>query len=151
MWEKAPPGNSFYGANYRTSHEYPDGARRYPLAHSTDRDAHAIYSPPDKWLSTSFLLPTGDAKGGAFYCRKMARQLGAEQPFYILEPYKFDGLRVLPTFAAMATAHLELIRSIQPEGPYQMGGWCNGALLAYEMARQLRARGQTVSLLVLMD
>ncbi len=98
-----------------------------------------------------FFFLHGDAKGGAFYCRKMARQLGAEQPFYILEPYKFDGLRVLPTFAAMATAHLELIRSIQPEGPYQMGGWCNGALLAYEMARQLRAQGQTVSLLVLMD
>ncbi|HZO75067.1 MAG TPA: AMP-binding protein, partial [Ktedonobacteraceae bacterium] len=98
-----------------------------------------------------FFFLHGDAKGGAFYCRKMARHLGAEQPFYILEPYKFDGLRILPTFEAMATAHLELMRSIQPEGPYQIGGWCNGALLAYEMARQLREQGQTVNLLVLMD
>src|SRR5579885_623787 len=98
-----------------------------------------------------FFFLHGDAKGGAFYCRKMARHLGAEQPFYILEPYKFDSLRALPTFEAMATAHLELMRSIQPEGPYQIGGWCNGALLAYEMARQLREQGQTISLLVLMD
>lgn len=98
-----------------------------------------------------FFFLHGEAKGGAFYCQKMARQLGAEQPFYILEPYKFDGLRVLPTFEAMATAHLELMRSIQPQGPYQLGGWCGGALLAYEMARQLRDQGQTVNLLVLMD
>ena len=51
----------------------------------------------------------------------------------------------------MAAAHLEALRSVQPEGPYLLGGWCNGGLIAYEMARQLHAQGQTVDLLVLMD
>jgi hypothetical protein len=51
----------------------------------------------------------------------------------------------------MATAHLEAMRTIQPEGPYFLSGYCNGALLAYEMARQLLAQGQTVGLLLLMD
>jgi len=46
---------------------------------------------------------------------------------------------------------MEVMRSVQPEGPYLLGGWCNGGLIAYEMARQLRAQGQTVDLLVLMD
>jgi thioesterase domain-containing protein len=51
----------------------------------------------------------------------------------------------------MAAAHVKSIRAVVPEGPYILGGWCNGALLAYEMARQLLAEGQRVDQLVLMD
>ena len=51
----------------------------------------------------------------------------------------------------MAAAHLEALRTIQPQGPYLLGGWCNGGLIAYEIARQLQAQGQRVDLLILMD
>jgi thioesterase domain-containing protein len=51
----------------------------------------------------------------------------------------------------MAAAHIEAIRSVQPEGPYLIGGWCIGALIAYEVARQLHEAGQGVDLLILMD
>ncbi len=51
----------------------------------------------------------------------------------------------------MAAAHIEAMRAVQPEGPYLLGGWCNGGLLAYEMARQLHAVGQTVALLFAVD
>ncbi len=51
----------------------------------------------------------------------------------------------------MATAHIKSMRAVQPEGPYLLGGWCNGGLVAYEMARQLHAAGQTVDMLLLMD
>jgi len=98
-----------------------------------------------------FFFLHGQWEGGAFYCLELSRALGLEQPFYLLEPYKFDGLTVPPTIEEMATAHLEVLRSVQPEGPYQFGGWCNGGLIAYEMARQLTAQGQSVDLLVLMD
>jgi amino acid adenylation domain-containing protein len=98
-----------------------------------------------------FFFLHGEWSGGAFYSMQLARSLGQDQPFYLLEPYRFDGLRVPPTFEAIATAHIEALRSVQPEGPYLLGGWCNGGLMAYEMARQLHARGQTVDLLVLMD
>jgi thioesterase domain-containing protein len=43
------------------------------------------------------------------------------------------------------------MRAVQPSGPYQLGGFCNGALLAYEMARQLYAQGEQVDSLVLID
>ncbi len=98
-----------------------------------------------------FFFLHGQWTGGAFYSRELARHLGSDRPFYLLEPYKFDGLRVPPTFEAMAAAHIEALRSIQPEGPYLLGGWCNGGLIAYEIARQLHAQGQSVDLLVLMD
>ncbi len=69
----------------------------------------------------------------------------------MLEPYKFEGLTFPPTFEEVAAAHLETMRSIQAEGPYFLSGYCNGGLLAYEMARQLQAQGQTVGLVLLMD
>jgi hypothetical protein len=89
--------------------------------------------------------------GGAFFCFPLGQFLGSDQPFYMLDPYKFDGLAIPPTFEAIAAAHLKSLRAIQPEGPYLLGGWCNGGLLAYEMARQLHAEGQTIDLLILMD
>ncbi|HEV7237014.1 MAG TPA: thioesterase domain-containing protein, partial [Ktedonobacteraceae bacterium] len=68
-----------------------------------------------------------------------------------LEPYSFDGLPTLPTLEEMAAAHIISMRKAQPEGPYRLGGFCNGGLTAYEMARQLREQGQSVEALVLMD
>jgi amino acid adenylation domain-containing protein len=93
----------------------------------------------------------GDWTGGAFYCLNLAHYLGPDQPFYVLEPYRFDDLPVPPTFEAMAAAHIKSLRELQHEGPYLLAGWCNGALVAYEMARQLQAEEQKVDLLVLMD
>src|SRR5581483_1984882 len=51
----------------------------------------------------------------------------------------------------LAGHFIKEMRAIQPEGPYQLGGHCFGALLAYEIARQLHAAGQRVSLLALLD
>ncbi len=98
-----------------------------------------------------FFYLHGDYMGGAFYCFTLARGLGAEQPFYALEPYKFNGLRIPPTIKEIAAAHIEALRAIQPKGPYLLGGFCNGGLMAYEMARQLRAAGESLDMLLLID
>jgi acyl carrier protein len=98
-----------------------------------------------------FFFLHGDYKGGAFYCFPLARDLGADQAFYTIEPYRFDGLANPPTLEVMAAAHITAMRTAQPKGPYLLGGFCNGGLVAYEMARQLHAEGETVDLLVLMN
>ena len=49
----------------------------------------------------------------------------------------------------MAADYLREIGSVQPRGPYAIGGYCFGAIVAFEMARQLRARGEAVALLAL--
>ena len=98
-----------------------------------------------------FFFLHGQWTGSALYSLELARALGPDQAFYLLEPYKFEGLAVPPTFEEVAAAHIEVLRSVQPEGPYLLGGWCNGAIWAYEMARQLDAQGQAVDLLLLMD
>ena len=89
--------------------------------------------------------------GGAFYGFGLAKVLGSDQPLYVINPAKFDGLEVPPTIEAMAAACIKLMRSVQPEGPYLLGGFCAGGLLAYEVAQQLRAAGQAVALLAEID
>lgn len=97
-----------------------------------------------------FYLP-GDWSNGAFYCYKLAQHLGPDQPFYVVERYSFDGLQVLPPFQTMVAEYVKSIQAIQPEGPYILGGFCHGALEAYEMARQLQEAGEVVDLLILCD
>ncbi|HEU5370396.1 MAG TPA: thioesterase domain-containing protein, partial [Ktedonobacterales bacterium] len=91
------------------------------------------------------------AQGGAFYCFHLARELGPDQPFYVLEPFRSAELRSMPSFEAMAAAYVASLRAIQPEGPYQLVGFCGGGLIAFEMAHQLRAQGQEVDLLVMIE
>lgn len=98
-----------------------------------------------------FFFLHGDWINGAYWCFPLARDLGSDQPFYALEPYSFDGLPVPPTLETIAAAHLKSLRAVQSEGPYLLGGFCNGGLVAYEMARQLHMEGEMVDLLVLMD
>lgn len=90
-------------------------------------------------------------EGGAFYCFTLSHYLGADQPFYVLDPYKFDGLKIAPTLEEMAADYIQNIRTIQPEGPYYLTGFCGGGLIAFEIAQQLRAQGQEVELLLLVD
>jgi hypothetical protein len=92
-------------------------------------------------------------QGGAFYCFNMARELGEDQPFYVLEPYKIDGLtmKTYPSLEKMAAEYLETMRTVQPEGPYQMVGFCGGGLIAFEIAQQLHAKGEKADLVVLIE
>ncbi len=98
-----------------------------------------------------FFYLHGDYKSGAFYCLLLARDLGSDQPFYALDPPKFDDLPFPSSLEEMAATNIQLIRTVQPEGPYLLGGFCNGGLIAYEMARQLHTQGENVDLLLSID
>nr|WP_306464213.1 non-ribosomal peptide synthetase [Corallococcus exiguus] len=82
----------------------------------------------------------------------LAKQLGPEQPFYGLQSQGLDGSRPpLDTVEAMAALYVNAVRTVQPHGPYRLGGWSMGGVVAFEMARQLQARGETVELVALID
>jgi amino acid adenylation domain-containing protein len=55
-----------------------------------------------------------------------------------------------PDFETMASAYRQELQEIQPAGPYLLGGWSSGGLLAWEVARQLAERGQA-SRVVMID
>ncbi len=98
-----------------------------------------------------FFFLHGDWLHEAIWCLNVARDLGPDQPFYALPPYRFTIKNAALTFREMAAAHVQAMRAVQPAGPYLLGGFCNGGLVAYEMAQQLRAAGESVDLLVLID
>jgi amino acid adenylation domain-containing protein len=78
--------------------------------------------------------------------------LGPEQPLYGLQHQSQDGSRALYTSVEDIAAHyLDEIRSVQREGPYYLGGYCFGGLLAFEMTRQLQQQKQTVALVALLN
>ncbi len=78
--------------------------------------------------------------------------LPARQPVYGLQSVGLDGLaEPLATLADMAELYLREIRSVQPQGPYLLGGGSMGGILAHEIARRLIAQGQQVALLAMLD
>jgi thioesterase domain-containing protein len=88
------------------------------------------------------------AGGTAFGYRELADALGGEHPVYGLDaPDTYEGHSV----SSMAASYVRAMRSVQPEGPYFLGGWSLGGLIAFEMARQLEESGQAVGLLALLD
>jgi amino acid adenylation domain-containing protein len=84
-------------------------------------------------------------EGGISCCLRLARYLGEERPFYALQSLR------LQTIEVTAASHVEALRAVEPHGPYLLGGYCKGGLVAFEMAQQLRARGERVDLLVVID
>ena len=100
-------------------------------------------------LSPLFFLH-GDFVEGGLYCIKMARHIGADRPFYAIDPHGVHD-QTPHSIEEMAASRLELVRQVRPHGPYVLGGFCNGGLVAFEMARQLEAAGETVSSLILIS
>ena len=82
---------------------------------------------------------------------ELSRYLGEDQPCYGIRPHGQDGRKAPATVEEMAADYLKQIRGVQPQGPYLIGGFSFGGLVAYEMAQQLRQSGQEVALLVLID
>ena len=83
---------------------------------------------------------------------ELAQLLGPEQPFYGLQARGLDGdQEPSGSVEEMAALYIEAIRSVQPRGPYLLGGWSMGGSIAVEMARQLQAQGEQVELLALID
>jgi thioesterase domain-containing protein/acyl carrier protein len=90
--------------------------------------------------------------GGMFWgYSNLARHLGPDQPLYAFKSRGLDGLPEWPTVEEMAASYVADLRAQQPHGPYLLGGYCFGGIVAYEMARQLRQQGEEVSLLALIN
>jgi thioesterase domain-containing protein/acyl carrier protein len=84
--------------------------------------------------------------------RELSRFLGPEQPFYGIQSRGLDGEEEPFTdIDEMAAYYVQEIRKVQPEGPYYIGGYSFGGRVAYVMAQNLRAAGEEVALLALID
>ena len=106
-------------------------------------------------------LRTGTA-GSAFFCipggggavialRRLAdavedHDVYAIQPFGLEQPGPPDR-----SIEALARRNIAAMRTVCPDGPYRLGGYSFGGIVAFEMACELRATGDAVDLLAVLD
>src|SRR5205085_7075663 len=82
----------------------------------------------------------------------LAHLVGSDQSFYGIQSTALDGTGLpLTRVEDMAAHYISAMQEVQPEAPYLLGGWSMGAIVAYEMARQLMEKGREIALLALID
>ena len=113
---------------------------------------HVVQMSPDPGTGTKPFFLVAGMFGNILNLRHLAMLIGADRAVYGVQA---KGLRdeeePHTCFEDMATAYLEEIRRVQPEGPYFLGGFSGGGISAYEMAQQLRAVGEEVAMIVMLD
>jgi oxalate---CoA ligase len=113
-----------------------------------------------RWSSLVAVQPSGSRpplflvhgiSGMVIGFRHFAPHFRPDQPLYGLQAQGVDGTRpALTRIEEMASCYLAEIRSLQPRGPYYLGGVCFGGWVAFEMAQQLCAQREEVALLALL-
>lgn len=95
-----------------------------------------------------FWFPGGLGAVGVF--RAIARK--SHRPFYGIQLRGQKTSRApLQGIQAMAAYYVHVIQSVQPEGPYDLGGYSIGGVVAYEVTRQLQELGQAINTIVMLD
>jgi thioesterase domain-containing protein/acyl carrier protein len=138
------------------------GAGGESLEAGTERDRPAL-ARPDRaatWSNLVPVQPTGSRR--PFFCvhgrggnvltfARLARHLD-DRPFWGLQAEGLaPGTVPDPTIEVMAARYCRAIRAVQPVGPYLLGGFSGGGVVALEMARRLRSTGDGLDLVVLLD
>jgi thioesterase domain-containing protein/acyl carrier protein len=116
------------------------------------------------WSHLVAIQPSGSKRpffcvhpaGGQVFCYyQLSRHLGNDQPFYAFEAPDFltigESGEQYSGIEERAATYLEALQLVQPTGPYLIGGWSFGGIVAFEMAQRLRRRGEEVALLAIID
>jgi len=86
--------------------------------------------------------------GDAWVAQGLAHALGPQHTVYGIQPPAEASATTARELAAIYVSHL---RAVQPQGPYCLGGYSAGAVMALEIAIQLRAQGEVVGVVALLD
>ena len=133
-----------------------------PAAEGTPSPAAAaVPGAAPRFQSLVPIQPEGS--GAPFFCvagmggttlnlRRLALLAGRDRPFLGLQPRGLDGKGPRDeTVEDMAAHYLSEVRQVRPHGPYLLGGYSGGGIVAFEMARRLEAAGEEVAALVFLD
>jgi thioesterase domain-containing protein len=108
---------------------------------------------PIQPLGTRPLLYLVHPSGGSVHWYfELGLALGQDQPLYGFQARGLSGNQALQTrIEDMAGYYMETLRAFQPHGPYRLGSWSMGVIVAYEMAQQLVKQGEEVAFLGMLD
>lgn len=121
-----------------------------------------VQDVPDR--SSSGTLVELEARGSAtpFFCvhpiggnvlcyAELARAMGRQRRFFGVQSPPAGHPEGMETVEEMASVYVREIQRVQAHGPYLLGGWSMGGLIAFETAKQLRNAGERIGLLALFD
>jgi thioesterase domain-containing protein len=113
-------------------------------------DVSLVRLQPEGKKRPFFFVHPASGTVGVFL--EVAQSIDPERPFFAFQPPGMDG-ECEPFFdlRTLASGYVRQMRKVQPKGPYTIGGWSAGGLIAFQMAHELRASGEDVALLVLCD
>ena len=101
-------------------------------------------SQPPLFLVTPF-------HGDALMFRQLSVALGSDQPVYSLQPRPIVGTHCQESVEGVATEMIGMIETVQPQGPWRIGGYCIGGQIALEIGCQWQARGRELAFLGFLD
>jgi thioesterase domain-containing protein len=95
-----------------------------------------------------FLIHGGDG-GVMFYQALVEKLVGLDAPVYAIESPSLNRRDLtVPDLDTLVANYLEMIRAKQPDGPYRIGGYSFGGVVAFEIASRMQAQGLTVKLVI---
>lgn len=95
-------------------------------------------------------IHTGNTGSEAYY--QLAARIGSDISFSVIEPFNlYHPDEAVYGIDNIAANYVRILKRHQPTGPYILGGWCYGGMVAHEMACQLKAAGDQVRHLFMLD
>src|SRR5262249_23539482 len=132
-----------------------------PTVERLSKSIAAGYSQRSHFEALLPIRPTGNSRplfcihpaiGLSWSYSRLLQHIPSEHPIYGLQARNLARPENAPTsIEEMAAEYLQLIRSVQPVGPYNLLGWSFGGLVAHAIATRLQSEGQEVALLALVD
>ena len=93
---------------------------------------------------------TGNTGSSAYY--RLADRIGDKVSFAVIEPYNlYHPDTACYGIKNIAENYIRILKKYQPNGPYILGGWCYGGVVAHEMACRLLQAGEEVRHLFMLD
>ncbi|MDA1067294.1 MAG: AMP-binding protein [Verrucomicrobia bacterium] len=115
-------------------------------------EKRAIVTPLQIKGNQTPLFVLAPAIGGIFHYREFSKHLKPDQPCYCLEPrVSSSGQHNYKSVEEIAEYKIKAIKDIQAEGPYRLCGYSFGGTFAWEVAKQLKATGDEIELLIVYD
>ena len=142
LHKEVPPARIYENPTVR-------GMARILESASSDAPLDYVYSSHEDKAPLVF-IHTGSTGSEAYYA--LANDIGDCCSFSVIEQYNiYHPEDIREGIPAIAAKYIEILKKRQPKGPYNLGGWCYGGMIAYEMACQLKEAGEDMGSLILID
>jgi acyl-CoA synthetase (AMP-forming)/AMP-acid ligase II/thioesterase domain-containing protein/acyl carrier protein len=116
---------------------------------STGKTSEELVTCAKEGDGTPFFFCHGDFATLGLWALRLVDILKCDHPVFLIWPHRAPEPKF--TIEEMARSYLPHVLAAQPTGAFRLGGFCNGGLVAWELAHQLESLGRKIEFIVLVD